>query len=157
MKHFLLLFFCLLAPLSGLADENDDLAKEVAGLHGDLEKAVKQIQDKTAGLEGGTVGAARTRIMQLASDDRFTKAAQDLWAHPKRNTLLIAQGIFFVVMFLLKAWRQSAAKNWFKKILVGMFLGLATWLGLIVVLPYAILGEPYRYFMLTLWRVFVSG
>jgi len=157
MKIFFLFLALCLPAQHASADDNDQIAEEVAQLHGELANAVKQIQEKTGNLQSGTVGAARTRVLQLASDDRFLQSAQDLWAHPKRNTLLICQAVFFVLMFLLKAWRQSAAKNWFKKILVGIFLGSLTWIGMLLVLPYAFFGEPFRYFVLTLWRVLVAG
>jgi len=151
-----ILILCLLFSFGAHADENEDLAREMAELHGDLERVVKQLQEKGQLLNGEKFAPARAKAMQLASDDNFLKAAQDLWSHPSRNTLLIAQAIFFAIMFLLKAWRQSVTKNWFKKILVGAFLGLTTWAGLLVVLPYAFLGEPYRIFVLTIWRVFTA-
>lgn len=150
------LILCLLFSFNTYADENDDLAREMAELHGDLERVVKQLQEKGQALNEEKLAPARAKVMQLASDDNFIKAAQDLWSHQGRNTLLIAQAIFFAIMFLIKAWRQSATKNWFKKILVGVFLGLTTWAGLLVVLPYIVLGEPYRIFVLTIWRVLTS-
>jgi len=157
MKAFLLALLLGLPGPFALAEDNDQIAEEMAQLHQELAGAVKQIQEKAGDFQSGPVGAARARMLQLASDDRFLQAALDLWAHPKRKTLLISQAIFFALMFLFKAWRQSAAKNWFKKILVGIFLGTLTWVGLIFVLPYAFLGEPFRYFVFTLWRVLVTG
>jgi uncharacterized BrkB/YihY/UPF0761 family membrane protein len=56
-------------------------------------------------------------------------------------------------MFFAKAWRQARASNWFTRVLVGMVLSLFTWLVILLALPTMILGEPFRIFVSTLWRV----
>lgn len=150
------LVLLLLLTVFSFANENDELARELEQYRRDAEKLLQQIQEKTAGMDTTKLSQARGKIMELAADERFVQSVTDLWNHPKRNTLLVAELIFLVVMFFVKAWRQAKARNWFTKLLTGMFLGLFTWIGVLLILPYIVLGEPFKVVMTTLWRVFVG-
>jgi hypothetical protein len=99
---------------------------------------------------------ARRKVLALASDEKFLKAANDLWAHPNRNQLLITQGIFFVIVFLLRAWRRAKTSNWFMRLLVSLFFTVVLWGGLSYVIPSIVLGEPYRIFVHTIWNTIIS-
>jgi hypothetical protein len=152
--RFVFLAFLLLMPLPAPADGTEELVREVESFQEELQRTLQKLQNLSVSGEG--LAGIREKVLRLASDDRFLKAAQDLWSHPNRNTLLAAEVAFVFMMFLLKAWRQAVSRSWLRRIFVGLFLGMITWAGMLVVLPYVILGEPFRIFVLTLWRVFVS-
>ncbi|MGZ3713585.1 MAG: hypothetical protein ACXVBE_17600, partial [Bdellovibrionota bacterium] len=105
----------------------------------------------------GHLDIARRKIFALAENKPFLNAMNQLWASPNRNTLLIVDGIFFVVIFLLRSWRQAKASNWFTKVLVGLVFTIILWGGLSYVIPAFVLGEPYRIFVAGLWNVLVSS
>ena len=88
MRLALLLFLAVLA----FANENDDLAREFEQWHQDAQKVLKQIEDHTKKLDGSRLGEARAKAMRLAADDRFLQSVTELWNHPKRNTLFVAEG-----------------------------------------------------------------
>jgi hypothetical protein len=146
----------LLLAIFAFANENDDLAREMEQWHQDAQKVLKQIQDRTRNIDTSQLGEARAKAMRLAADDKFLQSITDLWNHPKRNTLLIAEGIFLVIMLFVKAWRDAKAKNWFTKLLMSLALSVFTWIVVVLVLPYLVLGEPFKVVVLTLWRVFTS-
>lgn len=152
MKLALLLFLAVFS----FANENDELAREFEQWHQDAQKVLKQIEDRTKGMDTSKLGEARAKAMRLAADDKFLQSITDLWNHPKRNTLLIAEGIFLVIMLFVKAWRQAKAKNWFTKLLMSIALSLFTWIVVVLVLPYLVLGEPFKVVVVTLWRVFTT-
>lgn len=187
MKRLLLVFLLLsvpaladvpatpvLPPPAGPASPKDgkgapDDASDFAELGREMEDFHKQAQKMLEGLEQATGAAekagqspsqldeARKKAMKLASDDRFLKAAGDLWASPHRNTMLLAQLGFFLFMLLVKAWLQSRPVHWFRKFLIGFFLNLVTLLGLAYVIPLIVLGEPFAVFTGTLFKVFFAG
>jgi uncharacterized membrane protein len=154
----LMLLALLLAPAS-FADEVDEINRDVEGLQKNMEQVRRVLQERIGGVNGldqARVEQARRKIMVLASDQKFLKAAGDLWNSPERNTLLIAEAVFFVFMFFFRAWRQAKASNWFTRVLTGFFLSVVTWIGLVLVLPAVILGEPFRQVVSSLWRVVSS-
>lgn len=159
MKFFYLLLFL---PLLSFADEAEELAKEMETMQKDVLKATQTIQQKVGGapampgLSTEGISKIKDKLVKLASDETFLKSAQEVWASPQRNNLLIAQGVFFLVMILFKAWRQSKSENWFWKFLVGCFLNLVTWVGLVVVIPVVVLGDPYWVILKTLWKTFTD-
>ncbi|RYF36208.1 MAG: hypothetical protein EOO38_27995 [Cytophagaceae bacterium] len=106
-----------------------------------------------AGIDQTKVEAVRAKVMSLAGDQKFLKAAGDLWNSPARNTLLVAQLLFAIFMYFFKAWRQSKARNWFTRLLSGLFWSIVSLSVLTLALPAAILGEPFRVVIATLWRV----
>jgi len=151
------LFYLLLCLLPAHADGVEDLAKE-------LEQRQKQVQGIVVGLQkkvgGGTVAQenvekVKQKIIALASNEKFLQNIQSLWSHPDRNQLLVYQGLFFLFMLIFKAWRQAANKNWFMRLLVGLFLSVITWVGLAFVIPWIVFGDPYKEVLLTLWKVLV--
>jgi hypothetical protein len=146
----------LALALFAFANENDDLAREFEQWHRDAEKVLKQVQERTKGIDTSQLGEARAKAMRLAADDNFLQSIMELWNHPKRNTLLIAEGIFLVIMLFVKAWRQAKAKNWFTKLLMSIALSFFTWIVVVLVLPFLVLGEPFKVVVLTLWRVFTG-
>lgn len=131
----------------------EELARDMEGFQKSLDQVRRVIEERVQGMDRSNLEKARLKVMQLASDERFLKAAGDLWSHPNRNTLLIAELVFMVLMYFFKAWRQSRARNWFTKLMTGFFLSIITWFGIVLVLPAIILGEPFRTFVTTLWRV----
>lgn len=160
MKHFVFVILLLvpcLAFAAGDADLDQDLIKELEGYHKQAEQMMQQLQ-KAHGQEGALSAAdkARQKVMQLATDDRFLASAGELWRHPDRNKLLAIQAGFFLLMILVKAWRQSKVNHWFRKLLVGFFFTIVTWIGVAFVIPFFVLGEPFRVFTLTLFNVLVK-
>lgn len=158
MKKALLLAAALafVAPTPLVAapgEPAEELARDMEGFQKSLEQMRRVIEERIQGVDRSNLEKARLKVMRLASDERFLKAAGDLWSHPNRNTLLIAELIFAVLMFFLKSWRQARARNWFTRILTGFFFSVFTWFGIVLVLPAIILGEPFRIFVITLWRV----
>jgi hypothetical protein len=150
------LAFLLFLAAFAFANENDDLARELEQWQQDAQKVLRQIQDHTKDLDGSRIGEARAKAMRLAAVDHFLQSVTELWNHPKRNTLLLSEGIFLVIMLFVKAWRQAKARNWFTKLLMSMALSLFTWVVVVLVLPYLVLGEPFKVVVVTLWRVFTS-
>ena len=158
------LLFVLLLSLGPLVnahaeDAADELAREMNDLQQNMQKVLEQVQkraqvDPSPG--GFNVDRAREKVVRLASDDRFLRAAQELWAHPKRNLLLWVNLAIFVIMMFVKAWRQAKAANWFTKILVGFFATVATWALMLGAAPALILGEPYHVFVGTLLKTIFS-
>ena len=180
---FLLLSFSALAdvpatpvlpPPAGPASPKDgkgapDDASDFADLGREMEDFHKQAQKMLEGLEQATGAAekagqspsqldvARKKAMRLASDDRFLQSVGELWNNPNRNTMLLAQLGFFLLMLILKAWRQSRALHWFRKLLIGFAFTVVTWVGLLYVIPLIVLGEAFAVFTGTLFKVFVAG
>lgn len=158
-RFFLFLFFLL--PLVSLAAE-EEIEKDLLNMQKDMQGILNNLNEKigngaAAGAQSaGRIDVARRKALALASDEKFTKAANQLWAHPDRNKLLVVQGIFFVVIYLLRAWRQARAGNWFTRILVGLLFTIILWGGLSYVIPAIILGEPYRIFVHTIWHTLTS-
>jgi len=147
----------LLTAACVYAAENDvnEITKEMSDFHGQAAEMLNQLEKATAAPNGGmnTLDEARKKVMRLASDDRFLKSAGDLWQHSERNKMLLIQLGFFLFMLIIKAWRQAKTNHWFKRLLVGFFLSLTTWIGLAYVIPLAVLGEPFAVFTSTLFRV----
>lgn len=136
----------------------DELAKELETYNKQAEQALQQI-DKMVGVStpDPKLELIRQKAMRLASDDQFLKAAQDLWKHPDRNKMLAIQAAFFLFMIILKAWRQSRATHWFRKLLIGFFFSIFTLVGVSYAVPLLVLGEPFGVFTGTLFKVLVSS
>lgn len=130
----------------------NDVETEVKELQQKSAEVLQQIQNMPVSLNGAKFDAVRVKAMKLASDERFIKAATDLWSHPNRNTVLIVQGVFYLFMILFKSWKQSQASNWFSKAITGLFLSVFSWVMLIYCIPAFILGAPYRIVISTLWN-----
>lgn len=143
-----LLLFALVAFAS------DDVDQEIRDLQQHTASVMKQLE--SIKIDPQKFDSIRLKAMGLATNDRFLKAVTDLWSHPNRNTCLIAQGIFFAVMFVLKAWRQATASNWFSKMLSGLILSLFTWGMIAYGIPAIVLGEPFRVVVSTLWQTLAS-
>jgi hypothetical protein len=140
-------------------NDADDVNKEIADLSRDAEKVMQQMDQlsKVNPLSVQGVNAVKEKALRLATDDKFLRAAEDLWKNEKRNQMFLVQAGWFLFMLLFKAWRQSRTHHWFKRLLVGGACSLVTWIGLIYVIPLAVLGEPFGVFTGTLWRVLVMG
>ncbi|MGE3262250.1 MAG: hypothetical protein AB7K68_10765 [Bacteriovoracia bacterium] len=154
MIRCLLLCFLFSAPVFA---GTDDIEKDLLDLQQSVEGVLHKFNTSSRGTPASQLDVARRKVFALAEDKQFLKAMNELWANPHRNQLLIVQGIFFAVVFLLKAWRQAKAANWFTRIFVGLFFSFITWGGLLYVIPAVVLGEPYRIFVGTIWRVLVSS
>ncbi|RYZ95583.1 MAG: hypothetical protein EOP11_24720 [Proteobacteria bacterium] len=59
-------------------------------------------------------------------------------------------------MYFFKAWRQSKARNWFTRLLSGLFWSVVSLGVLTLALPSLIIGEPFRTVIATLWRVLIG-
>lgn len=73
----------------------------------------------------------------------MTAAIQQVAKHPNRNVLLGSEAGLFVLMIIIRAWRQSKARHWARKLWVNFYTfvigtGLAA-----VGLPAAIIGDSY--------------
>lgn len=154
MKGFLILL--LLGALACADDGVDEELKELEKHAEALQETVKRTTERLP-VDSEEVARFQKKALDLANDKRFTKAAEELWANSRRNELLIAEAVFFVLVLVLKAWRQAKAKHWFRKLLSGFFWNLVLWAGVVFVLPALILGEPYRIFVGKLWSTFVQG
>ena len=143
--------------------EMEEITKEIGDFHSQAEQMLKQLEKVTTGgasLNGGqpsSLDVARQKAMRLASDDRFLKSAADLWAHPDRPKMLLIQLGFFLFMMIIKAWRQSKVRHWFKRMLLGFVLTIFTWIGIAYVIPAIVLGEPFVVFTTTIFRVLAYG
>ena len=153
MKIFLLLASIFLASSSSFAIDDDQMVQDLQTMQEDMKKALVQIQEKTAGVDGEKMAKAKEKVLRLASDEHFLKSAEQVFSHPNRLNLMLLELAFFVVMIFIKGWRQAAAKNWFKRILVGFGFWWLTWIGMLVVLPYIMLGEPFRVFVFSLVKL----
>lgn len=158
MIRSLLLLLALTAPAFA-----DDLEKDLRDFQSNAAGIIEKIEATGLGASNATSGAAehldvaRRKLMALASDKQFLNAMNALWTSPDRNLLLICQGVFLLVMILLRAWRQAKAANWFTRLLVGFAFTILIWIGIAGVIPAIVLGEPYRVFVSTLWRVLTSA
>lgn len=158
MKLLLLLTF-LLTPALSFADGTDEIGREAEGLQRNMDQVRRVLQERLGNLpavDQAQVEAVRRKVMALAGDQKFLKAAGDLWQSSERNTLLIAELVFGIFMYFFKAWRLAKASNWFTRTLSGLFLSLFSWLVMLLVLPSLILGEPFRVVVSSLWRAFTS-
>jgi hypothetical protein len=140
---------------------NQELAKELEDYNKQAEQVIKQV-DQLANLNVAPaakerIDATKERALKLANDDRFLQSVKDLWNSDKRNLMLACQAGWFLFMLLFKAWRQSKAHHWFRRLLVGFVCSLFTWVGISYVIPLAVLGQPFVVFTGTLWRVLVMG
>lgn len=145
-----------LAPTHARANDNDDIAREFAEFEKEAEKLLKQVEERTKTIDTSPIGDVRVKAMTLAADEKFLNSVTDLWKHPKRETLLWIELGFLIVMFLFKAWRQSKTSHWFKRLLIGFVIGWITWAIAILVIPYFVLGEPFKIVVMTLWNVLRS-
>jgi|GEM_PF-4468634 len=162
----------VLPKMAGGAGDNpdkemDEIVKEIGDFHSQAEQMMKQLEKSAGGMlpngqpnpagGGSPLDNARRKMIQLASDDRFLKSAQDLWAHPDRPKMLLIQLGFFVFMLIIKAWRQSKVHHWFKRMMLGFVLTIFTWIGIAYVIPAIVLGEPFIVFTTTIFRVVAFG
>ncbi len=152
MIFWLLLFF---APLS-FSDDAEELAKEMQQFQESTLKQLQVIQEKARG-PGDQLGLLREKAVKLATNESFMKAVEEVWSHPKRATVLWANLGFFIFMILIKAWRQSKAKNWFTKMLVGLVITLITWAGMIFLVPWLVMGNSYKVLIMNLMNTFFSS
>ncbi len=149
---FLFLLLCL-----NVASANENIEQEIQKAHEEVQKVLGGLQEKMQAANGDKMALVRQKAFALATDQRFLQAAEDIWTHPNRKTLLWVELGWFLFMVLIKAWRQAKANHWFKKFMVGFFLSLFTWLMMVLAIPAIILGEPFHIFVGTLWRVLLSG
>lgn len=150
----LLAFLLLAAPVVG-----DDIDKELEDLQNQakrVEETVRNAMEKVrgAGLDRQRAERVQKKVSEFASDPNVLRSLQEIWAHPDRNQVFLFQGIFLLVMILIKAWRQARAKHWFWKLWAGFFYSVLTWIGILYVIPLAVLGAPFRTLTNALVRLF---
>lgn len=155
MKLLFLLLPFLGAALPAFADDPaEELAREMQKTQANVQQVLEQVRQRTGGNLGvsglSQLEQAREKVLRLAADDRFLKAAQELWAHPKRSLVLWVNLGVFILMIFVKAWRQSKARNWFTRLVVGFFLTVFTWALMLGAVPALLLGEPFHIFVGTL-------
>lgn len=123
-----------------------------------LEQAQQALQKLNTFVSGVAADPRAEKIKQkallLAGDEKFIAAAQEMISSPKRKDMLFIQIGFFVIMLLVKGWRQSKAENWFQKMLIGFVCTVITVAGVSYFIPLFVLGTPFKIFTSTLWRVF---
>ncbi len=151
----MIVFLLLLLPLFTWADEAAELAKEMEQWR---EGALQQLQaiQGQAKSQNQHLHAIQEKAARIASDETITRSAQELWSHPQRKNIIWWNLGFFVFMLFFKAWRQSKAKNWFTRLVTGSVLSLITWAGMIFVVPWAILGAPYKALMTRMIQILFS-
>lgn len=147
----LLLLFISFSPFA-YCDDAEDTAKNLEKEMAEFAQAYKNISS----FKMDNLNPAQQKLFKLAADSSFQKAAMDLWQNPNRKNMLIAQLCFFLFMIIFKAWRLSKVKNWFIRFVIAFFLNVVNIIVISFVIPYFMLGEPFRVFTKTLWDVFRS-
>jgi hypothetical protein len=109
-----------------------------------------------AAAHDGTMGKFQQKIFQLVSDEKFLRAATEVWDGPNRPTVVIYQVAFFLLMIVVRAWQQSKTEHWLMKTLIGFACTVITWAGVVYFVPRLILGEPFRYLLRSIMDVFFS-
>lgn len=159
MKRWLLL--ALLAVFcTNIALAEEDLEKDLRDLQQQAESLLTGLQKGAsagAGAGSAQLDVARRKVFTLASDQRFLQAMNAVWASPHRNELFVIDLIFVLFVVLIRAWRQSRARNWFTRLLVGFFCAGIMWAGLAYAIPALVLGEPYRIMVARLWFVIFNA
>ena len=149
-----LLFAFLLLAAPVVADDLDKELTELQNQAKRVEETVRGAMEKVQGLDREKAERVQKKVSEFASDPNVLRSFQEIWAHPHRNQVFLFQGIFLLVMILVKAWRQSKAKNWLWKLWVGFFYSVLTWTGVIYVIPLAVFGSPFRTLTSALARLF---
>ena len=135
VKQLLILF---LFPLLAFADVDKDL-EELQKQMGERLQQVEQLSKNLEGLEG-----AGQKALQIVNDPKLVGAIQKLAKHSNIKTLFVTQAVFFVLMLVFRAWRSSRYKSWVGRLWVSFYCTIISWVGLLVVLPLVLLGEPYK-------------
>lgn len=81
--------------------------------------------------------------LKLFSNPTFSKGIDEVIKSPRRMTLLYAQIGFIVFMMFFRAWRFSKSTHWIKKLWTQLWTFGLFWIGAVVVIPWAILGDAY--------------
>lgn len=148
----LLAFLLLAAPVFA-----DDIDKELEDLQNQAKRVEETVQSavaKVQGLDRESAERVRKKVSEFVSDPDVFRSLEGMWTHPNRNLVFLFQGIFLLLMILIKAWRQSKAKHWLWKLWAGFFYSALTWIGLLYVIPLAVLGAPFRTFTNAVARLF---
>jgi hypothetical protein len=147
---------CLLLTLPSFADDAEELTREMQEFQQSTLKQLQLIHEKAKG-PGDQIGQLREKAVKLATNETFMKAVEEVWSHPKRSTVLLVNLGFFIFMVLVKAWRQSKARNWFTKMIVGFVFTLITWAGMIFLVPWIVLGNSYKILITNLINTFFTS
>jgi hypothetical protein len=84
--------------------------------------------------------------LKLFSNPVFARGADQLvqaFKGPKRLRLLYAQIGFILFILVLRAWRFSKSTHWLKRLWTQAWTFLLFWVGTLVIVPWAVLGDPY--------------
>lgn len=144
----LLLGLLVASPLA-LADMEDDVAE----LQKQLENASGKILQLPQQVKASEF---QKKIQVLTNDRKFMASLEKLSKHESLKSLLAMQLFVLVFMIVWRAWRSWNAKSWITRLWISFYCTAITWSLIAVVLPWFVLGEPFRYVTKSVWAVFAA-
>jgi hypothetical protein len=106
---------------------------------------------------GGKLTVFTMKVMRVASDPKVAEAANAISTHPHLKFVVWIQLGFLILMILLKSWRQSLARNWFNRMMIGLAFTLLITVGISFVIPLVIFRMPYIVIWKAIFAVFFGG
>jgi hypothetical protein len=81
--------------------------------------------------------------LRFFQNPEFSEGMRGLAEHPRRNTLFIAQAVFFLLFIIFRAWRTSKSGGWFGRLWTKTWTFFAYVFVAVAVLPAMVLGSAY--------------
>lgn len=155
-----------------LANYAEDRAKAIDQATGEVTGAVKseaQALQRKTDLKTDVNPAAYPEPLQsimksrpfrayvgLAQSKDFQQNAQAIATHPQKMLVLYIELAWLVFFLVFRAWRQSKAKHWFRRLWISFYCLALWWIGMLLVIPWSVLGAPYRETLKLIWTAFTQ-
>jgi hypothetical protein len=91
--------------------------------------------------------------LRIFQNPALLETVQKIGSHPNRMTLLYSEIAFIIFIFIFRAWRQSKAQHWARKLWVSFYVFLLAAGGASFGLPALIIGDPY----IEMWKTMYSS
>ena len=123
-----------------LKESLDKGLQEVEAMKNKLEEMTKPLQS----------------VLQGVADRDVLQAISDLLHKSNWPLFWWTQLGVFVLVLLLRSWLVSRASQWHRRLLADLWTSLVYLLLLLVAVPFATIGEPYRKIVKTAWEIYRS-
>jgi hypothetical protein len=151
------------APAPSSPSSGDDAVDELTRLRAEQQKAWETINGNNPlsagfGQGSGGVGAGTGPFEQINkilsqpavqgylkffTNPAFSKGVDQIMNSPQRMTLLYVEIGFAVFMLIFRAWRFSKSAGWAGRLWTKVWTFAFYWVGSLIVVPWAVLGDPY--------------
>jgi hypothetical protein len=83
------------------------------------------------------------KSMTLAADPKAAAALHEIADSPKRMELVYLEIGWFLLIFMLRAWRNAKAPKWHQRLWTSLWTMALLWTGVLAFLPWLCFGEAY--------------